>query len=384
MDECKTRLQDQWEQLMPEVPAVFDLAMRRTLEEIVSGEQARRNWTHKRRTLVYILIAALLLTTVAMAAALRLNVFDVMLGITPAGGERLLQHNLAKASFDEVDVEIKEAAYDGISLYILYSVRDRNADAPLGVYDPNCGYRLVSEEMPAMQRDKVGWWVDHIWIDGRAIDMPNMSGNMMIGSDMPGELLFYQLYRLDQEDVYLQGKTEIAMPIGKRQSLDSLQKNADGTLALPKQGMVSFTLDASVREGVRVETPTETTTLADMSVRVTSVAYTPIRLYIELETHVRQEAIDALGKGILDEQGNVIMPYSAMDVVGEWALRVALVDGDGTVVFDGTEDYANGCQGYGDTQSWFQFPYTEAYPETMYLAPLTDGVADMTRAVRIR
>jgi hypothetical protein len=111
---------------------------------------------------------------------------------------------------------------------LVYSVRERAATKPAGVYDETAKRWFADESsLPAMQRDNIGWWVDHIWINGKSIDMPNMSGGDTMGSETPGELLFYQMYRLDQENVYLNGKVEISLPIGERQPPESLKVHKD-------------------------------------------------------------------------------------------------------------------------------------------------------------
>ena len=45
----------------------------------------------------------------------------------------------------------------------------------------------------------MNWWIDTIWINGKAMDIPNGSQSGMTGSDVPGELVVTDVWRLDNE-----------------------------------------------------------------------------------------------------------------------------------------------------------------------------------------
>lgn len=349
---------------LPDVPLLFDQAMEKTLAEIVASGRKMRT-PLKRRIGLVVLAAVLILASIALAMALNPNVFEALLGTTPSNGQDLIQRDLARVSFDEVDVELREAAYDGLSLYLLYSIRDRNATAPVGEYDPELGLWLLSEEtMPAMERDNVGWWFDTLWINGDRVGIPGMSSFQAFGSEVPGEILFYQLYqRLDQEGIYLSGETEIGLPILKKVDLGTLPRNQEGRLLIPAddEHVLYFTIDASAREGIVVETPNIETVMEDeVRVSVSSVTYSPIKLYIT----VQMEGV----KG--DDWG--------------WPFEAELVDKNGKRVFETMEGFGNGCQSWGNAVAYFQYPYLETYPDEMYLAPMDGDAADMTKSVRVR
>lgn len=375
-----------------DVPQGFDQSMRRAFAQIHS-ECAQKPPVRRARRLSFgtALLIALLLAAIAVAATLLSHsVFEMTMGATPENGARITQYNLAKQSFGECDVEIREAAYDGMSLYVVYSIRDRSADGLLGEADENGVRYLGGTSMPAMERDDIGWWCDHLWIDGKSVDMPNMSGGETIGGDANGEILYYMMYRLDQVDLYLDGKSvEIAMPIGKRQALDSLVYHEEtGLLDMPKAGLIAFRLDCSLREGVTTERPNIVLDAPDFTAKVSEAVYTPIQLYLTLDTQVKPAAMDAFiaenGEGFYDEQGKLLWPYTGLDVIESWSMNLALVDAAGKPVFERMEGFY-GCQGAGAERAWYTFPYREDYPREMYLAPtLPVGGADMTRAVRVR
>ncbi len=386
----------QIEQITPDVPSAFHQAMEGTLGLISRQEAARRSAdgmninrkSFRRRTLVIAMAAVLLAATAAIAAGLHYGLFDTLLGSGRDKGEAFIQRDLAKVSYNECDVEVKEAAYDGISLYLVYSVRERAATKPIGVYDETHKRWFADESsLPAMQRDNIGWWEDNIWINGKSIDMPGMSGGDTMGSETPGELLFYQMYRLDQENVYLDGKVEIALPIGERQPKESLIVHKDTkTVELPQKGMVTFTLDASARDGIQTTHPSEEKDMPKMTAIVSEVTYTPLNLYITLDYAVKQETLEAyiaengIDGGKLDSEQK---EYLAAEIARQWMMGLDLVDKSGKPFFDGTQGFG-GLQGGGKSRAWYMYPALDAYPDELFLAPVDGGMADMSLAVRVR
>ena len=72
-----------------------------------------------------------------------------------------------------------------------------------------------------------------------------------------------------------------------------------------------------------------------------------------------------------------------MDVVGRTVCRFQLVNQEGTVLSDEqSEIFIYGCDGYGDTSATFTFPAVDDPAQALYIAPVKDGLADMTRAIR--
>lgn len=392
---------------VPDMPDAFLLAMRDTLQGIAREEGApsekgdsaslTRQLPRRmaNRVAVFVLAAVLLVGAVALAATiLRRNVLEMTVADSPETANRLIRNNLAKESFEECDIEVKQAAYDGMSLYVVFSIRERNATEPLGEYDPETDARTVSEAtFPAMERDGIGWWSDGLWIDGEDVPMPGMSTSVTVGSETPGELLFYHVFRLDQSGIYLNGKSvEIALPIGKRPPSDSLVIDRSGdtpTMQKPTAGLITFTLDCSLRDGVTVTHPNLVTALDGLSVKASQVTCSPIQMYVTLDWLVDSDAVSAYiaahGEGVRDEQGNLIVPYDGGDVAADWVNSLVLVDGEGCPVFsDAALAGAYGLEGYNADHAWFTFPYRESYPEQMYLAPMEGETANLSQGVCIK
>ena len=270
-----------------------------------------------------------------------------------------------------------------------------DVEQPLG--DGETG--MTAEAMQLLDEHNVGWWIDHIWINGKAIDMPANSAEDERGSSVPGEIIKSCSYRLDNENLYLpDGQIDIALPIGERQPLEAYSLiehpemyDEDGALKLPEKGMVAFRLSTDMRSKVKVEKPEQWTEMPDVRACVSEVTYTPIMMYVNLTMEGNPESlakfIEENGEGYFDENGTLLWPYSGMDVYGEWASGLTLVDGDGKEVFPNLQEeygYVYGCNGYGSEEAEYLFPYLENYPAEMWLAPVEEGQADMTKAVRVR
>ncbi len=398
----------QYQQAMgmsPDVPGKFHNAMCSTLDGIVAREAyeqmnqerpmaGRRNW-QGRRTLAFALLIALLLGAVAFAAY-QWHIFDTlsfMTGPAPKNADQVMQSGLAQTTVHHVDITILEAGYDGRTLFIRYSYRMKDVDTPLGMYRTGeTGEGIAEEDMQLLYDHGVGWWIDQLWINGQAVDMPGNSGSVTSGSKTPGEIIQDEYWRLDNEAVQLSGQVEIGLPIGERQSLDEYRKNANpdkydesGKLKQPDKGIVTFTLDtADTLAKVRVEHPNVAVKTPEVTAQVTEVCYSPMMTYLTLSLEGNPDAIAAYkaenGEGFYGEDGKLLWEYGGADVFGGWVASLELVDGNGKQLFPGVFGN-NGC---GNEWAEFVYPHIENLPEELYLAPMEDGVADMTVAIKVK
>ena len=390
--------QKQLTSAIPDVPEHFHNRMEMTLASIVNQEANMKESTKKAirtagrfssRTVALALALMMAVSAVALAAT-QWHVFDNLSFLTgkqtPKNADTLMQANLYQNTVNNVEITVKEAGYDGRTLLLQYSYRMLDVDK---TFSPD-GVR--EEDLQLLSDHHVGWWIDHIWFNGRAMNMPENSGAMESGTGVPGEIEITEYWRLDNEGFMLTGPVEISLPIGEIQSLSDYSRinhpekyDVDGTLKLPEKGMVTFTFDArDALSKVTTLRPNVEKELPNVTANVTEAAFTPLMTYITLNLKVNPDAMAAYiqenGAGHKDENGQVIFPYSAMDVLGEWIMSLELVDGNGKLLFPGH----HGQNGYGDGWAEFLYPYLETIPTELFLAPIQDGAADMTQAVRIQ
>lgn len=388
--------------LTPDVPEAFHQRVEAFLQEKVDQEVNMKESTKRAlymggrfgsRALIFALAAALMLGTVAFAAT-QWDIFDslsVILGTQPPTADSVMQANLHQETVNGVEITIREAGYDGKTLFLQYSYRMADATEPVGEISAKNGERLLSaEDIALLDARSVGWWVDAFWINGQPMDMANNSGGQYRGSEVPGEIIRTEYWRLDNIDVALTGKVEIALPIGEMQSAEyrkAIFDKASGQYTLPDKGVVTFTLDTSdVLSRVVTTNPNIATVTPDVTARVSEVAYTPLMTYITLAMEPNPDALAAYkaeyGEGYLDEEGNLRWSFTSVDVHHDYILSLMLVDGSGKVMFP---DHS-GFNGVGDTWAEFTYPYMDAenLPEELWLAPVDGGVADMEYAIRVK
>ena len=393
--------------LTPDVPEAFHRQVEAFLAEKVDQEVNMKQSTKQAirstgrigsRALIFALVAVLLLGTVAFAAS-HFGIFDVlstMLGDQPPTADSVMQANLHQETVNGVELTIREAGYDGRTLFLQYSYRLPDVTEPLGETYPETGdTRWLREEDLALLYDhNVGWWIDHFWVNGQCMDMAVNSSSVDHGSDVPGEIVHTEYWRLDNIDVELSGKVEIALPIGDRQPLseytlrDHPEKyDENQNLLKPDKGLVTFTFDTGdTLNRVKTFAPESETVTPDATFRVKEAAFTPLMTYITLEMEANPDSLAAYkkanGEGYYDEEGKLLWPFTGMDVYGGWVCDLQLVDGEGHLLFP--DHFGN--NGYGETWAEFTYPYMDAenLPKELWLAPVENGTVDMTYAIRVK
>ena len=282
-----------------------------------------------RRMMLVMLITLGLLGGLAVATTANPRLLEVFWGkdFEPsAQASAYIAHDLAEVETNGYRVRVEEAVYDGMTLYVRYSIRDMSCDHLLGETNVDTGRRMLNEdEITAFDHAPVGWWTDNLWINGQNVDMPGLSGGETWAGDENGEIVVSEMYRLDQVGVFLSGDVQIDLPIGEKQHYDyemwqSMLKE-DGTFRKPGAGLVSFTLncDAPVThyaDGERVVLPDGT------AAWVESADDTPVKLYVTVRYEISDAQREAFraenGEGYVFPDGTV-MPFDDVDMVGSWA-----------------------------------------------------------------
>ena len=387
--------------LTPDVPEVFHQRVETFLQEKVAQEVNMKESTKRAlymggrfssRALIYALIAVLALGTVAVAAT-QWGIFDSlseMLGMQPPTADSVMQGDLHQETVNGVEITIEEAGYDGRTLFLQYSYRFPGIDEPLGTVSKHGERMLTEDDMALFEQYNLGWWVDAFWINGQPMEMAGDSGSNDRGSENPGEIIHTEYWRLDNIDVELSGKVEIALPIGESQPAEyrkAIFDKASGQYTLPDKGVVTFSFDASdTLPRVVTLNPNVETVTPEVTAKVSEAAFTPLMTYITLDLTANPEALAAFkqenGEGYYDEQGNLLWPDSGMDMYSGWIVGLKLVDGDSKELFPD----AVGCNGVGNGWAEFLYPYMDPanLPDELWLAPMDGDTADMEYAIRVK
>lgn len=277
------------EKAFPPMDAAFDHAVRSTLENIVQEDtmQVKRPL----RVLAITLALVICLAGTALAVGSGLNLFNFFEDIgSPSPTVQpeaytLTAHDVASHSFEHTDVAVREAAWDGRVLRILYSVRDRTVDRVFtdeDIWDGN--YDLPGARQDGITAD---WGCDYVYVNGVSLCMTGYMASRA-GSE-PGEVLvalesdLVERIASEKADITLGDTFEVWLPIIGMGGKD--ETPAD----------LHFTVKNTDLVGVRHIALPEKTVLADgTEIAITNFMITPIRVYVQ--------AIVTLPAGLTDEE----------------------------------------------------------------------------------
>ena len=416
INEFKNRLAS----VTPEVPEHFHNRVEMTLENIVTQEAQMKESTKQaiktagrfsRRTLVIALAIVLALGAIALAAA-QWHLFErislsYLTGKSPVNADSIMQRDVYTETVNDVEISIQEVGYDGRTLMMQYKYQIPDVDKHFGVtYREKYGDNIPEdyleeadgnpdafipgwgeEEMyDAMIAHHVGWWYDSIWINGLEVNAPGGSEQGMEGTMVPGEIICTLVWRMNNNGVIVNGPIEISLPIGDTSEAKfPKDRDENGNSKKPEKGMITFTYDAGdIQSKVKTYHPNKEMVLPEVTAKVSEAAFSPLMTYITLDLEANPEAMAAFleenGENVVGEDGTVLWPHEPMDMFESWVWSLELVDKNGKLIFPDKP----GCEGVGNEYADFLYPYLENIPDELYLAPVEDGVADMTQAVRVK
>ena len=382
----------------PEMTDHFSNHVDHVLEELVGQEKSnmkktsvKRIWSTGRISSRAIALSVVLVIVMAATAfaATQWHIFDSLSFFfgknQPQNANAVMQGNLYHSTVNNVEITISEAGYDGRTLFVQYSYRILDVDYPFGNEN---GY-ITDSEMELISQHGLGWWVDEIWVNGKPLEnVPDNSGELMMGSNNPGEIIVTDYWRLDHQDVCLNGPCQISLPIGEYQGMEyraSLYDREDDTYRLPDKGIVTFTYDAKdILSKVTVTQPNVEAKLSSATAKISEVIFSPLMTYITADIQVDSAAKEAFlkesGEGFQDENGNLVLPYSDMDVFKNELEELELVDEKGTQLFPERQ----GINGIDDRCAEWVYPCMTDIPDQLWLAPIRDGVGDLSQAIRVK
>lgn len=277
------------ERAFPPMDAAFDHAVRSTLENIVQEDTMQVKRPLRVLAITLALVICLAGTALAVGSGLNLfNFFEVIGSPNPTvqpEAYTLTAHDVASHSFEHTDVAVREAAWDGRVLRILYSVRDRTVDRVFtdeDIWDGN--YDLPGARQDGITAD---WGCDYLYVNGVKLCLTGYMASRA-GSE-PGEVLvalesdLVERIASEKADITLGDTFEVWLPIIGMGGKD--ETPAD----------LHFTVQNTDLVGVRHIALPEKTMLDDgTEIEVTNFMITPIRVYVQ--------AIVTLPAGLTDEE----------------------------------------------------------------------------------
>ena len=288
------------ERAFPPMDAAFDHAVRSTLENIVQEDTMQVKRPLRVLAITLALVICLAGTALAVGSGLNLlNFFEDIGSPSPTvqpEAYTLTAHDVASHSFEHTDVAVREAAWDGRVLRILYSVRDRTVDRVFTDDDIWTG----NYDLPGARQDGItaDWGCDYLYVNGVSLCLTGWMASRA-GSE-PGEVLvalesdLVERIASEKADITLGDTFEVWLPIigmgGKDETPEDLH----------------FTVQNTDLVGVRHIALPEKTVLADgTEIAITNFMITPIRIYIQatvtLPAGLTDEEIDSYVWGISKE-----------------------------------------------------------------------------------
>ncbi|MCH5286220.1 MAG: hypothetical protein J1E43_02270 [Christensenellaceae bacterium] len=385
-------LMDRLEEAVPEVPSVFHNAMLGAFAQIQEQEEKEKLKDNlvelpkprlRKRTAAIVLIAALLMATVATGTALMPKVVSYFYGGNAVIREDLpdlVQNNPVEMMVGNCRVRIEEVLYDGAQLYLTYSIRNMTVDRMMGERDPEDSpngrrYLTIEEEEQEIYTWDAYLWSDALWINGEETEM--LSGTFSnYGGDEPGEYISYNILHLYQEGIELNGETRIALPIGsdpRRLYEDGcLPRDENGRAAEPEgDACAIICLNADVPGIERIKGGPVTVWPDGTEFTVLETIFSPVRLHVAMTCSVSDELRRAYPEDMSDYR-----------IVFDRWWDMALVDSEGNIL--NSERYEGLSGTNGDGVTFMEFTYRKEYPLPLYVAPVVDDVADMAHKVLIR
>lgn len=308
------------------------------------------------------------------------------------------------ASFDEV-------YYDGVSAYVLYTIRELGATESIGMPDAEGKYWLDQEDEHYVSNRGIGWHEDCLMINGQKVDMP-IADEAWYGSEEPGVVKHYMKIRLDQAKIalpeddpdaltlpipYGQAKT-LGLPIGDHIPLNRNDIHFEEMEAYKAANQIDDTgyLFANLNTPeIEIKTLDVNRKIGNSTIVSVETIVTPVRLYVNvtLEPDAAAVAVQHEKDKAIPNWENVPEYFSACTVNDEWASAVTLVDADGNELTDMCCGFASGMVSVGANAAMFEYNLqvnnengypTPDLPEQLYLAMAADdGTINTATAVQV-
>ncbi len=302
-----------------------------------------------------VLVALLvLLAAIGVAAGIHFGVFDFMeqffgqTGMLPQASQ-LVQTDLATLETGHTTITLSQAVYDGGNLRVVYSMRVKDATAPITseeLNDQSSAFRT------ALAADGISpWGCDWFFIDGQEYSMTNGSTGAAMPGPENGEALCYLDIYLASSGIVPKGDFKVSLPIIRRE-------RGDGT-----------TLDFTVEATAATSTPPPLYAKG-AAITVLSASLSPVRAYVNLRVE-NSEGLPAREFELL---------------LADWRDAV-LVDAQGNQLA-ALSEFLISAQEEGKS-AHYSFTFLPTGAGEAYIAPTVIGendqwVVDMSQAIQVK
>lgn len=273
--------------------------------------RARAAWG-RRRALQAALASALLLGTLTAFALTRgFGLFELMGTVMPRfatvrpEAQELVRRDLARYSFEHVDVAILEAAYDGRYLRVAYSVTDRAATQPLDAPGADLmNGRPEGFDFAAASADGI-WWTTLDWaeVNGTSVDPVGMT--FSVAGPENGQAISW--VQFDVRELRLPDTFTVRLPIRGSNT--------------PRE--LDFVMDKGDMRHIFRLAPPQDRRIGRYVVHVREIVVSPIRTYITLH--------------LIFDAG--VTPEEIWEVTNRWngsATLLSAADGSGSMEWTDT------------------------------------------------
>ncbi|MBR6186409.1 MAG: hypothetical protein IKQ41_09135 [Clostridia bacterium] len=350
-------LQKKLERAFPDVPKVFHDRLWETAEALRREDQKMKSRKIMRFALTCLLILSL--TGGALAAAKHYGVLNFNSGwddshyFTLPGAEDMIRYDLAKARTGELLWTVKEAAYDGRVLRILYAVQYTGASVAWTGGDAYSEYQdLLLSHGVSLQCDGTG----EIFVNSRAVNLETVDACF---GEAAGEIECWVDCRLEGGGEKMRPEGEIAVSMPFRFRDDAVRGNSDADA-------LAFTMnvgDAAGKYALRLPAPCALDTGA--VVEITDLHFSPVTVFIDGIIHLP-------GERTKDKPEEIEKYWDWVASIPEYAalFDLRLENADGETLGESTGGYT-GDQVNEDGSLDLLFRYegtpSEKYTETNYL-----------------
>lgn len=209
---------------------------------------------------------------------------------TSPAAESLVQEDLATVIFPHCELHVREAAYDGHQLRIVYSLRDTRPNAVLTEEEKR------NSCIAAARLDGIGI-CDYLTVDGNDIFLDD---TFQMSGEREDEMLYYLAANVPEE-MPLGDSIRVAMPIGRLQGVRMPRKPED----------VVFSLDATAYQVSALYAESTTVLWGNTRVVLQQAEFSPLHGYIEIYTYPLDRALpyDAFKPSLFTMDGQRIQQF---------------------------------------------------------------------------